>query len=49
MTDIAYALMVMLGEIQNDINHGENTISQSEIDELYDMAVEIHDFFENND
>ncbi len=46
--DLAYQLMIMLGEIQNEMKKGGDTISISEIDELYNMASEIYNHFETN-
>lgn len=48
MKNVAYALMVMLGEIQNDVNKGNNTISVSEINELCDMATQLNEYFDEN-
>lgn len=48
MKNVSYALMVMLGEIQNAVNKGDNTISVSEINELCDMATQLNDYFEEN-
>ena len=42
----SYALMVMIGEIQNDIRRGENSVSEQEIDELYGLATEINEIIE---
>ena len=43
----AYNLMVMLGEIQNDFARGDTKISPEEIDELYGLAVNLNDYFDN--
>lgn len=48
MKSVAYALMVMLGEIQNAVNKGNNTIAECEINELCDMATQLNDYFEEN-
>lgn len=46
MKEKAYALMVMLGEIQNEMMKGYEPPTLDEINELYDLAVEINDYFE---
>ena len=43
----AYSLMVRLGEIQNDFARGDKEISPEEIDEMYDLAVNLNEFFDN--
>lgn len=48
MENVAYTLMVMLGEIQNNVVKGDNTISVEEINELCDMATQLNEYFENN-
>lgn len=45
-SDIAYGLMVMLGEIQNELAKGGNQVTIDEINELYGMAVELNDYFD---
>ena len=47
--EISYRLMVMLGEIQNELNRGGEPVSLDEINELYDMASQLNDYFENSD
>lgn len=44
-SEIAYGLMVMIGDIQNDYMKGEEPITIEEIDELYGMAVQLNDYF----
>lgn len=46
--EISYRLMVMLGEIQNELNRGGEPVTPSEINELYGMASELNDYFENS-
>ena len=45
IAETAYSLMVMLGEIQNDMNRSEEPITMEEINELYGKAVEINEYF----
>lgn len=45
-SDIAYGLMVMLGEIQNELMKGGDQVTIDEIGELYGMAIELNDYFE---
>lgn len=47
--EISYRLMVMLGEIQNELNRGGEPVSLDEINELYGMASQLNDYFENSD
>ena len=47
--EISYRLMVMLGEIQNELNRGGEPVSLDEINGLYDMASQLNDYFENSD
>ena len=46
--ELSYRLMVMLGEIQNELNRGGEPVTLSEINELYGMASELNDYFENS-
>ena len=39
----AYALMVMLGEIKNEMEKGGDPVSLEEIDALYGLASEINE------
>ena len=47
MKETAYGLMVMLGEIQNEMNKNGTPPTLEEINALYEMAVEISDYFED--
>lgn len=42
---IAYALMVMLGEIQNEMERGGEAVTLDEIKEMYGMASKLNDHF----
>ena len=46
IADIAYGLMITIGEIQNDMNRGDMSVTKEEIDNLYDMATDINEYFE---
>ena len=46
-SDTAYGLMVMLGEIQNELMRGGGPVTIDEVDELYGMAVELNDYFDS--
>ena len=47
MHSLAYGLMVMLGEIENDIDKGQAQVSKKEVAEMYGMAIELSEYFEN--
>lgn len=44
--DIAYGLMIMLGDIQNELMKGGDLVTIGEVDELYGMAVQLNDYFD---
>lgn len=45
----AYALMVMLGDIDNEFAQGNaEPVSYEEIQELYDLASKVNDYFEGD-
>ena len=46
-SDIAYGLMVMLGEIHNELMRGGDPVTIDEIDKLYGMAVKLNDYFDS--
>ena len=46
--ELSYRLMVMLGEIQNELNRGGESVTLDEIDELYGMASELNAYFEDS-
>ena len=46
--ELSYRLMVMLGEIQNELNRGGELVTLDEIDELYGMASELNAYFEDS-
>lgn len=46
--ELSYKLMVMLGEIQNELNRGGEPVTLDEIGELYGMASELNAYFEDS-
>lgn len=46
--ELAYELMVMLGELQNELNRGGEPVTLGEIDELYSIASELNAYFEDS-
>ena len=45
--NIAYGLMVMLGDIQNELMRGGDPVTIDEIDKLYGMATQLSDYFDS--
>ena len=46
--ELSYRLMVMLGEIQNELNRSDEPVTLDEIDELYGMASKLNAHFEDS-
>jgi hypothetical protein len=45
--EAAYELMVMLGEIKNEMERGGETATEEEISALYEKASVVYQYFEN--
>ena len=43
---IAYGLMVYIGAIQDEMNKGGEAPSKNEVDDMYSLAVELNEYFE---
>ena len=44
--NIAYGLMLYLGTIQDEMNKGGEAPSKEEVDNMYDLAVDLNEYFE---
>jgi hypothetical protein len=44
--NIAYGLMLYLGTIQDEMSKGGMSPSKNEVDSMYNLAVELNEYFE---
>ena len=44
--NIAYGLMLTLGTIQDEMSKGGAAPSKEEVDSMYDLAVDLNEYFE---
>jgi hypothetical protein len=42
----AYGLMLIIGTIQDEMNKGGEGPTMEEVDNMYDLAVELNEYFE---
>ena len=47
IAETAYEMMVMLGTIIDEMKNGEEDVTIEELEDLYDMATEVNEYFEN--
>lgn len=45
--EIAYTLMLIIGTIQDEMNKGGEAPTKEEVDNMYDLAVDINEYFED--
>ena len=43
----AYGLMLIIGTIQDEMSKGGEAPSKEEVDNMYDLAVELNEYFEH--
>ena len=48
-SDLAYGLMLTIGTIQDEMNKGGAPPSLEEIDNLYGLASDLNEWFEDNE
>ena len=48
-SDLAYGLMLTIGTIQDEMNKGGEPPSLEEIDNLYGLASDLNEWFEDNE
>lgn len=44
--NIAYGLMLIIGTIQDEMNKGGEAPTKEEVDSMYDLAVDLNEYFE---
>ena len=46
--DTAYGLMLIIGTIQDEMSKGGEAPTEEEVNQMYDLAVELNEYFEKN-
>lgn len=44
--NVAYGLMLIIGTIQDEMSKGGTAPSKEEVDSMYDLAVDLNEYFE---